>query len=621
MAQPNAKLNFVTFARVSSREQEREGYSLDAQNKDMQEKAKREGWNIVKSFSFAESAKNSEARKNFMQMIDYVRKNRRKMDGILFHKTDRAARDLRDYILLDDLGVQIKFCREDYPETAAGRMSFAMMVVIARYYVDNLREEVIKGLEERACQGWFPGRASYGYVNLRLDTGQSIIVPDEANAPKVVRIFELYATGQHTLDSLRDELYRFGIYFTDRTPRFGRTTVDLILKNPFYIGKFRRNGRVYDGKHPPLISLDLWEKVQQRFSGKQRTKRDFAYGHGLIHCGHCSKAIVGELAKRRYAYYRCARYHKPYVDKEGNQRDHPRIRVPGKDMDNMAWEVVSRIRIQDPKDHAWFKATIEESHKDEGNVRQAKLYRLEQRVSVLKRRTDTLYTDRLDGRITPEQYDSLNYRFRQEIEKAEQDIEKTRNGSLNTDLCLKALELSQTLPDEYLSLESAQKRRILKSLCLNLKLDGVSLVPTYRKPFDVLAEGPLIHFGRGDCLRTTPNIVLHDFLTANSFEFDWSTFDRYAAFKHPKQQRRARYNGTTFQLRRQGYFTVGQICEAAGVPDSTFRDWEGLHFPSLPKVDGVRALSKDRFNSLVARCKELDKNRKPRRKRRVKSQE
>lgn len=115
--------------------------------------------------------------------------------------------------------------------------------------------------------------------------------------------------------------------------------------------------------------------------------------------------------------------------------------------------------------------------------------------------------------------------------------------------------------------------------------------------------------GRGGRLCTTPNVLLHDFFTSSDYRFTWAQFLKLAGPLPSHPQRRARYNGTTFQLRRDGYYTVGQLCEAAGVPDSTFRDWEGTLIPKLPTVNGIRAVRKQEFDALVAKCKQLGRRR------------
>jgi Recombinase zinc beta ribbon domain/Recombinase len=79
------------------------------------------------------------------------------------------------------------------------------------------------------------------------------------------------------------------------------------LRNRLYAGDFDWNGRRYDGRPQPLVSRELWERVQRGLDGRRasgsghRTKRDFAFS-GLIKCGHCGSALVGELKKKWYVY-------------------------------------------------------------------------------------------------------------------------------------------------------------------------------------------------------------------------------------------------------------------------------------------------------------------------------
>lgn len=73
-----------------------------------------------------------------------------------------------------------------------------------------------------------------------------------------------------------------------------------------------------------------------------------------------------------------------------------------------------------------------------------------------------------------------------------------RNRHENGDLAVRAFELSQSLTEEWVKSDYAAKRRILEILCLNFSLDGVTLVPTMRKPFDLMAEGLFSADNRGD---------------------------------------------------------------------------------------------------------------------------
>lgn len=69
------------------------------------------------------------------------------------------------------------------------------------------------------------------------------------------------------------------------------------------------------------------------------------------------------------------------------------------------------------------------------------------------------------------------------------------------------------------------------------------------------------------------------------------------------QKPRARFNGTTFQVRRKGYKTVAEVCAASGVPNTTLRRWLGKRIPELPLIDGIRAVADEDFDEYVEICR------------------
>jgi len=164
-------MNAVIWARVSSREQ-REGYYIDAQLRATRDKAQREGWKVVREFAVAESAKRGAERVAFNEIYAWVRRNARKenIQAILAHKLDRACRNIRDAVRLQELedtcGVKLVFVENQFGPGAAGMLSFNVMASVAQYYSDNLRTEVMKGQDEKVLQGWLPCKVPFGYMNV-----------------------------------------------------------------------------------------------------------------------------------------------------------------------------------------------------------------------------------------------------------------------------------------------------------------------------------------------------------------------------------------------------------------------------------------------------------------------
>jgi len=161
------------------------------------------------------------------------------------------------------------FVDNQFGQGAAGQLSFNVMAAMSQYYSENLRDEVLKGMNERAEQGWFPAAAPLGYINDKHDRNEPIKLVATKKAT-VERIFELYARGNMTFELLSETLLAEGHTYCDSQPRFGRTTLSYILNNRFYIGDITWHGRVFKGKHTPVIDADTFQQCQDILKGRNR---------------------------------------------------------------------------------------------------------------------------------------------------------------------------------------------------------------------------------------------------------------------------------------------------------------------------------------------------------------
>jgi len=315
-------LRLLNICRVSSNEQS-EGYSLEVQSQANHEWAKRKGYVIVDTVQYVETASKQKDRKRFREIIDRLRKEA-SIDGAVFHKVDRACRNLADLAMLESLEAEknkkIFFATQEFPQNAAGRLSVGVMGVVARWYTDNLGEEVKKGFRGKIEAGEYPLKPPYGYLTGKESKDSRFPIPDPEKAEVICTIFKLMATGQYSIDTLREELFQRGIYFSVKTRRWTRSHLARMLRHPFYIGKIIWHGQIYEGKHEPIVNEKVWEKVQKVLDGRIKSqlqqKRNFTYGHGLIKCADCGYNITAETHKKRYTYYICAqRSHIDHVEK------------------------------------------------------------------------------------------------------------------------------------------------------------------------------------------------------------------------------------------------------------------------------------------------------------------
>ncbi len=293
------------YVRVSTPKQKEEGVSPEEQHDAIARYASAHGLSIIEWFEETRTAA-KRGRPQFTTMLRLLRQGR--ADGLVIHKIDRSARNLRDWADLGELidaGIAVHFVNESLDlHTRGGRLAADIQAIVAADFIRNLREETLKGFYGRLKQGIYPLQAPLGY----LDCGKGKPkVPDLTRAPQVRQAFEQYDTGRFSLLDLVDEMYRRGLRNRNGR-RVTRNGLSTILNNSFYCGliRLRKTGETFPGIHEPLIPVALFERVQDRLHGRTHrkvTRHDFIFRQ-LLTCGECGKRLRGELQKG-HVYYRC----------------------------------------------------------------------------------------------------------------------------------------------------------------------------------------------------------------------------------------------------------------------------------------------------------------------------
>ena len=262
-AADRGRVQAVIYARVSSKEQEKEGFSIPAQLKLLQEYASVQGYAVAQEFVDVETAKQA-GRTAFSQMVAYL-KAHPAVRIMLVEKTDRLYRNLKDWVTVDELNIEVHLPKEGVVLSRESRSSEKFMhgikVLMAKNYIDNLSEEARKGMREKAEQGLWPTFAPLGYRNVLAPNGKRIIEPDPELAPLIRGLFESYAHGTQSIKDAAQEARSAGLTFRKSGSRIPTSTVHKILRTRLYMGEFEWNGRIYPGTHEPLVSKDLWDRV------------------------------------------------------------------------------------------------------------------------------------------------------------------------------------------------------------------------------------------------------------------------------------------------------------------------------------------------------------------------
>lgn len=239
---------------------------------------------------------------------------RQKADGIIAWHPDRLARNSVDggkIIHLIDRGLirSLKFPTFWFEPTPQGLFMLNIAFGQSKYFVDNLRENVKRGLRQKIRNGVWPGWAPMGYLN---NPKTRMIDIDHDKAPKVRKMFELYATGAYPFSALANWCEKKKL-LGNKGKKISLSNVQSILQNPFYIGLMRYKSETFEGKHEPLISKKLFDVCQEVMQkrGKVRSDRKHSFAFlGLLKCASCGCSITAQYAKGNggtYTYYRCTK--------------------------------------------------------------------------------------------------------------------------------------------------------------------------------------------------------------------------------------------------------------------------------------------------------------------------
>ncbi|MFQ5479256.1 MAG: recombinase family protein [Candidatus Binatia bacterium] len=482
----------VLYARVSSKEQAKEGFSIPAQLKLLKDYAARERLSVVGEYVDVETAKQT-GRASFGEMVAYLR-GHPSVRMLLVEKTDRLYRNLKDWVTIDELDVEIHLVKEGAVLSRDSRSSEKFMhgikVLMAKNYVDNLSEETRKGMLEKAEQGIWPSFAPLGYRNVTGPDGRKVIDPDPEVAPIVAKLFEWYATGQYSLKEVARKARAVGLVYRKSGDPVPVSTVHSILRNRLYTGQFEWNGKLYQGKHQPLVTCELWERVQDTADGRnaskhRRMKRDFPFS-GLIACGHCGCSMVGEIKKQRYIYYHCTGYKgkcdEPYVREE----------VLGEKFVALLGRLAFDNEVLD-----WVRDALHESHAGERLEHAAAIERLRSEYDRLQNRIHAAYVDKLDGSIDAAFFEKISAEWRAEQDRCLRDIERHQGADQSyLEDGVRLFELAHNAQRLFAKQDARQKRRLLNFLVSNCSWRDGELTATLRQPFDLIAETTAIEAKR-----------------------------------------------------------------------------------------------------------------------------
>lgn len=475
----------LLYVRVSSKEQEKEGYSLDAQEKLGHEYAQRKGLSIVKMWKVSESAwNNKKERVAFNQLVDYA-KTHPEVGHIIFDITDRMTRNDFDKLKIIELiqygGKTVHFSRSNkiYNKDSSPDDLFMLdiEVAVAKKMSNDISRKTRMGMVEKAEQGLYPSTAPLGYRN---NKNTRILEINEEQAPFITRAFSLMASGSYSLEMIAGLLYKEG-FRSNRGSRVNKSTLSYLLNNSFYYGVFDWKGKIYQGSHEPLISKTLFDQTHDVLNGKFHptiNKKGFVFNNLLL-CGLCGCKVLGELKKRQYTYYHCT-FSK---GRHGGQGYIPENRLV-----KLFEEPIQTVTLNEDL-ALWCKEGLADTRQNTYKTQDNRLKALETQLSRVKNRLNGLYDRKFDGLLDEDIFRGKENEYKTQIIELTGDIESAKKINPNFyEDGVQTLELLTLLHSQYVRANVEEKANILKRVASNYTLNDVTIIPAYRKPFIFFAK-------------------------------------------------------------------------------------------------------------------------------------
>ncbi|MBU8730773.1 recombinase family protein [Cytobacillus oceanisediminis] len=322
------RLKAVIYARVSTEEQAKEGYSIKAQKQLLRDYATHRNFEIVGEYiDEGRSAKSIDGRPEMQRLLKDAKE--KKFNSVIIYKLDRLARKTKDSLeiaeTLERYNVQLMSYSENIDTTTpGGKMFFTVLSSVAEMERATIIDRVKMGMNQRAKQGKWNGGIVLGY-----DVIDKELIVNEEEASIVQEIFTLASKG-YGYKKIAYDLNKLG-YKTKKKKEFSVNSIKGILDNPMYIGKIRfnqhenwsekrRQGKnsnpdLVNGTHKPIIQEDLWNLVQEK--RKKRSFRPAQSGNPyflgrLLRCPVCGYGMVAAKARGEngavYRLYQCGQY-------------------------------------------------------------------------------------------------------------------------------------------------------------------------------------------------------------------------------------------------------------------------------------------------------------------------
>lgn len=458
------KQRAILYTRVSTDEQNN-GYSPADQKERLIKYCEQNNIEVVAFYHDDESGKTFN-RPQWLNIMNYLKKNSNSVDLLIFIKWDRFSRNIAEaYITIKELqrfGVEPQAIEQplnfEIPE-----QKIMLAIYLAAPEVDNDRRalNVFHGMRRAKKEGRWLGHFPIGYKNARDDKNKPIIIPEGGFKEEIVKkAFAEFSTGLFNIEELRRKLYKEGLKLT-------KNAFASVLKNKTYIGKIYVHAykdepaQWVEGVHQPIIEESIFYEVQDILTGRKRnvpskvqTVRDELPLRGYLECPRCGRSLTGSASTGRqggkFFYYHCSKGCKE--------------RMKAFDT-NEFFAGKLKILQYNAQITELYMRTLKNKLKSNTGVNKGEIEKVSKEIEKNKTRLKNAQILMLDGELNPIEYREMKIKLEGELISLTNEENKLRSNTTSheklIDSCKKVV---QNLDIAYDKADSPTKQRIVGSI-------------------------------------------------------------------------------------------------------------------------------------------------------------